>query len=152
MTTKSVLKLVLFGLFAAAIANSPMPSQAQSTNTNKAAAKKTTAKSADTAKKEKQSSPVPFRGKLAKLDKIGKTLTVGSRTIRVTSETKITKSDKPATFEDGTENEPISGSIKKSDDGSWVAISVNYGPKAVSTDKKATDKKADKKAATPPKQ
>jgi hypothetical protein len=148
MTTKSILKLVLFGLFSAAMAISPMSLQAQSTNTNKAAAKKSAAKSTDTAKSDKQSSPVPFNGKLAKLDKVAKTLVVGSRTIRVTSDTKINKSGKPATFEDGTEGETISGSIKKTDDGNWVALTVNYGPKATTTDKKA----ADKKAATPPKQ
>jgi hypothetical protein len=150
MTTRSVLRLVLFGLLAAALANSPMPLQAQTTNASKAEAKKTSAKSADTTKSEKKSSPVPFNGKLAKLDKVAKTFTVGSRTIRVTSDTKINKSGKPATFEDGIEGEAISGSIKKSDDGSWVAVTVNYGPKPAA-DKK-TDKKADKKAATEPKQ
>jgi len=146
MSTKSVLKLVLFGLLAAGVANSPMRLEAQNTNTNKAAAKKTAA-----TKSDKKSSPVPFNGKLAKLDKVAKTFTVGTRTIRVTSDTKINKGGKPATFEDGIEGEAISGSIKKTDDGDWVANTVNYGPKTA-TPKAATPRAADKKSATAPKQ
>jgi hypothetical protein len=143
MTTKFILKLVFLGLFAAAVANPQAQLHAQTTN--KAAAKKTATASTD-AKSAKKASPVPFNGKLAKLDKVGKTLTVGKRTFRVTSETKINKGGKPATFEDGVEGEAVTGSIKQAEDGNWVALTVNYGPKTAAP-KTTAPKAADKKAA-----
>jgi hypothetical protein len=148
MTSKSILKLGVLSLLAFAIAGSPTPLLAQSTN--KAPAKKTATATKDTSKSDKKAAPVPFNGKLAKLDKINKTITVGKRTFQITSETKINKDSKPATFEDGVEGEVVRGSIKQTDDGKWVALTVNFGPKtAASASKTATPKSADKKAPTP---
>jgi hypothetical protein len=57
-------------------------------------------------------------------------LTIGKRVFFVTSETKIFKSDKPATFADGVVGEYVTGSYKKSDDGKLIAHSVYFGGKA----------------------
>src|SRR5205809_7966017 len=43
----------------------------------------------------------PFHGKLAAVDKVAKTITIGKSVYHVTSETKIKKGDKPAILEAG---------------------------------------------------
>ncbi len=135
---KSFLRTGLAGLVVLALTASPALLLAQ-TNTNKAPAeKKTTTK--DTS--EKKAVAGPFHGKLAALDKTAKTITVGKRTFQVTSETKIHKAGKPATFEEGVVGEEVSGYIKPTDDGKLIATTVNFGPK---TETKTSDKAAEKK-------
>jgi len=142
---KSILRNGLAGLLVLAITASPTLLLAQ-TNTNKAPVeKKATTKDTAAEKKdtsEKKAVAGPFHGKLAALDKSAKTITVGKRTFQVTSETKIHKAGKPATFEEGVVGEEVSGYIKPTDDGKLVATTVNFGPKA---DTKAADKAAEKK-------
>jgi hypothetical protein len=104
------------------------------TNTNKVAPeKKTVSQTNDVAKTEHKSKAGPFHGKLVAVDKVGKTITVGKRTFLITSETKLKKAGKPATLEDATIGEDVSGYVKPKEDGKLTATSVNFGPKAGST-------------------
>ena len=117
----ATLGFILAGLAAA-------PARAQSTN--QPSTKKTTADSSETPKSGKKSGAGPFHGKLAAIDKMAKTISVGKRTFQVTSETKIKKAGKPATLSDGVVGEPVSGYVKPATDGKLVATSVNFGSKA----------------------
>lgn len=86
----------------------------------------------------------PFHGKLLALDKAAKTITVGKRTFQITSETRIKKSGKPATLEEGVVGDPVSGYVKPAQEGKWIAVSVNFGPKNIenaSESKKARKEK-----------
>ena len=124
---KSVLKLGALSLLAGAIAAAPTQLLAQSTN--KPAAEKKTA----VAKKEpaaKKKAAHPFRGKLAAVDKVAKTIKIGESIYQITSETKITKEGKPATLEDGVVGEPVSGYAKPTEDGKMAATTVHFGAKA----------------------
>lgn len=134
---KTIVKFGAAALLAAAIVAMPLPLLAQSTN--KAPAEKIQA----TAKK---AGAGPFHGKLAAMDKVAKTLTVGKRTFQVTSETRIFKGDKPATFDEGTLGEEVSGYVKPAAEGKLIATKVTFGAKPA---KAAAEKKADKKAPAP---
>src|SRR6266436_6262364 len=122
---KSFLKISVLGLLATAIAGLPLQAVAQSTNKSSAAG----AEKKEPVEKKAQSAG-PFRGKLAALDKSGKTITVGKRTFHITSETKIMKAGKPATLEDGVVGEEVSGGFKTGTEGKLVATKVTFGPKA----------------------
>ena len=130
---KSILKIGVLSLFAAALAGLPLPISAQTTN-RPSATKQTAA--------QKKQSSIPFQDTIAVVDKVARTITVGKvskRVFQVTSETKIFKSDKtPALFEDAIVDEHITGSYTKSDDGKLVAKSLYFGTKP--------DTKADPKA------
>jgi len=91
---------------------------------------------------------VPFNGKVGSIDKTNMTFTVGKRTVEITSETKITKGGKPATFDDAVVGEEVGGSAHKAEDGKLVAVSARFGPKPEAEPKKAkkAEKKAEKKA------
>jgi hypothetical protein len=70
-----------------------------------------------------------FRGAVSAIDATAMTLTLKGRgdmttTVKVNSETKITKQREPAVFGDIKEGDRISGNGKKQDDGSWVATTV----------------------------
>jgi hypothetical protein len=59
------------------------------------------------------------------------TLTVGSRTFQITSETRIMKDDKPAILADGVVGQPVTGYYKPADDGTNLnASSVYFGKHA----------------------
>jgi hypothetical protein len=90
---------------------------------------------------DKKPSAGPFHAKLAAVDKIGKTITVGKRTFQITSETKLNKAGKPATLDDAVVGEEVSGYVKPNDEGKLVATKVNLGPKADTTDTKSEKKK-----------
>lgn len=122
---KTLIKSFTIAAFAAALATSP---QLLAQTTNKAPAEK----KSSTEKKEpaeKKQSPIPFHGNIVTLDKNARTLTIGKRVFLVTSETKIFKSDKPATFADGAVGDYVTGSYKKTDDGKLIANSVYFGGK-----------------------
>ena len=92
----------------------------------------------------KKSVAGPFHGKLLALDKNAKTITVGKRTFLITSDTRIKKAGRPATFAEGVIGEPVSGYVKPAQDGKWIAVSVNFGPKSsenASASKKAKPEK-----------
>jgi hypothetical protein len=111
--------------FLVALATSP---QLLAQSTNKAPAeKKSSAEKSESA--SKNSNSIPFKGNIVTMDKNARTITVGKRTFQVTSETKIFKSDKPATFTDGAVGDYVTGSYKKSEDGKLIAHSVYFGGK-----------------------
>ena len=123
---KCVFRFGTVGLLAAALAGMPAQLLAQSTN-KPVAEKKSAAGKKDSAVKQKAAHP--FRGKLAAVDKIAKTIKVGQSTYQINSETKITKAGKPATLEDGVIDEPVSGFVKPTDDGKMTATTVRFGAK-----------------------
>jgi hypothetical protein len=133
--TKSILKLSLAGLLAAAVIGMPVQLRAQTTN-----APEKKAKHSETGAKR---STIPFHGKLKAVDHTAKTISVGETTIQVTSETKITKAGKPATLADGVVGEDVSGAYKKSEEGKVTALSVRFGPKPEKSE--AGEKKEEKK-------
>lgn len=85
--------------------------------------------SADAAPAKKKQTSGPFHGKLAALDKAAGTITVGKRTFKVVSTTKITKGTGPATLNDGVIGEPASGYFKTGADGQMTLVSLRFGPK-----------------------
>lgn len=103
---------------------------------------------AKTPAKKPATGQVPFRGKISAVDKTAKTITIEGkekgRTIHVTSETKIRKAGKPATFDDATAGEEVGGLAKKSADGKLEAISLRVGPKPEAP-KKSSKPKGEKK-------
>ena len=88
-----------------------------------------TAKPAAVTREEKKVNAGPFHAKLVAVDKTARTITVGKRTFLITSETKINRSGKPATLEDGVIGEPVSGFVKPNEQGKLVATKINFGPK-----------------------
>jgi hypothetical protein len=74
--------------------------------------------------------PVPFHGKIAAVDQISKTFTVGKQTFKVTETTIITKGGNAATMTDIVENEQARGTSLKQADGTLEAKTVKIGPKA----------------------
>ena len=71
----------------------------------------------------------PFHGKLAALDKAAKTITVGKRTFRITSSTRIKRAGVPAALDNAVIGETVSGYVKLAEDGKLVATTLNLGPK-----------------------
>src|SRR5580704_1175403 len=69
-----------------------------------------------------------FQGTVSAIDATAMTLTLkgraGDTTVKVNSESKITKRGEPAVFGDIKEGDRVSGNGKKQDDGSWVATTV----------------------------
>ena len=59
---------------------------------------------------------LPFHGKIAAIDATAATVTVGTQVYNITSETKITKNDKPATLADFAVGDTVSGYAKKNGD------------------------------------
>jgi len=119
--TKSIAKLAFVGLLAAVIAGAPVRLLAE----NKPAAEKK-----EPAKGEKKQGVTPFNGKLAAVDKTAKTIKVGERTFQITSETKISKTEKPATLDDAVVGEAIRGAYRNTDDGKMAAVTVRLGAKS----------------------
>ena len=112
---KFTLKLSLIGLLAVAVAGTPLALRAQTTNA--------------APKKAPTNRILPFHGKLKALDKTARTITVGTETIQITSETKITKVGKPAMFEEGIVGDDVAGAYHKNAEGKLDAISLRFGPK-----------------------
>lgn len=128
-------KITLFGLITAVLLALSGLSYAQD------AASSSTA--APAAAKTKHGGP--FHGTVDALDTNAMTLTVGSRTFQITSETRIMKDDKPAVLSDGAVGQPVTGYYKPADDDTTLdASSVYFGTHAKA--KAAVHKK--KKAAS----
>jgi len=135
--TKSIVKSSLLGLLTLALAGLPLAGVAKDT-TNAPATDKKPMKESGSQKS------VPIHGKLKALDKAAKTITIGEHTLQITSETLISKFDKPATLEEGIVGEDVSATYKKSDDGKFTAVKVRFGPKAAKTAKADTKKEKKK--------
>lgn len=77
----------------------------------------------------KKPSAGPFNGKLAAVSLEAKTIQVGKRTFQITPETKLYKGGKPAGLPDAVVGENVSGYVKPTEEGKWLATTVNLGPK-----------------------
>jgi hypothetical protein len=125
----SLLRFSLLGLLAVAMAGTPIALRAQ--NAPAAAPKKAAPRTQS------------VHGKLKAVDNTAKTLSVGQQTIQITSETKITKANKPATLTDGVVGEDVVVSYKKTADGKLDATTVRFGakPAAAAPETKKEEKK-----------
>lgn len=113
---KSILKPGLLGLLAIAVAGAPVALHAQDAGvTNKPVARP---------------HAIPFHGKLKSVDNTAKTISVGTLTIQIASETRINKDGKPAMLADGVVGENVSGLYKRTAEGKSEAVLVNFGQKA----------------------
>jgi Cu/Ag efflux protein CusF len=99
--------------------------------------------------KEGKARPRPFSGKVKAVDKAAKTVTLEgekAQVFQITSETKIFKERKPATFDDITVGEHISGRIRESADGKLETLLMNVGaPPTRPAKAKEEDKKPENK-------
>ena len=129
---KNIYKIAVLSLFAAALVAMPALSRAEGSSTNAPAVPGQTP-----AQPKKHGNP-PFHGNLSAVDTKAMTLTVGTLTLQVTPDTKITKDGKSATLADGVVGELVSGAYKKTDDGKLNATSVHFGAKAEKTKKEAS--------------
>ena len=136
---KITLKIAVLSLLAAVLAAGPSQSLAQEKKSDKAPAEK---KEAPTGEKKK--GQPPLRGKIAAVDKVAMTVTIGQTTISITSETKIEKGGKPATLDDVAVGEEAMARIKKTDDGKTTALGLRLGPKPEGEPKPAEGKKKQK--------
>jgi hypothetical protein len=130
---RTILKITALSLFAAAIVAMPAVACAQdATATNAPVASDQPAPV-----KHKKHDAIPFHGKLSAIDTNAMTLTVGTHTLEITSETKITKDGQPAVLSDGVVGEMAGGAYKKGADGKLSATSVHFGAKSAGEKKKA---------------
>jgi hypothetical protein len=121
---KSIGKLSLAGILAALILGVPVRVSAQAQEPAPASPAPAPAKP----------KAIPFKGKLAAVDKAAMTITVSKRAFSITSETKLFKDGKSATLEDGVVGERVTGSYFKGDDGKLMAKSVYWGGKGGAAD------------------
>jgi hypothetical protein len=121
--TKNISKITVLSLFAAALVAMPALSRAEGTSTNAPA-------SSDQTPAKPKHGTLPFHGNLSVVDTKAMTLTVGTLTLQVTSDTMITRDGKLATLADGVVGELVSGAYKKTNDGKLNATNVHFGAKA----------------------
>ena len=93
----------------------------------------------------KKPRPIPYHGTVASVDANAKSFMIGSRTIKVTDETKITRNGAAATMSDIAAGEYASGSYMKKDDGSMEATTVKIGKKKMKSTKASMSTDAQKK-------
>ena len=88
----------------------------------------------------------PYNGKVKAADKTAMTVTLEGkekeRVVNVTSETKIMKEGKPATFGDVAAGEYVTGQVKKTPEGKENAVSLYLGK---APEKKGGEKGGEKK-------
>ena len=103
-----------------------------------------------TAASDKPARAIPLRGTATAVDASAKTFTIAGKTstrvFKATDETKITKGGAEAKFSELTENEAVTGSYWKRDDGTLELKSLKIGgktdsEKASSSSKKKSTKK-----------
>jgi hypothetical protein len=125
--------------------SSPSPAVKASPSTTAAASESSSTTAA------KPSRPIPFRGTASAVDQSAKTFTIAgkssSRVFKATDSTKITKAGEAATFADLPENEPVTGSYRKMEDGTLELNSLKIGGKTDAEKAKSASKKSKKKAA-----
>ena len=141
----SITKLSLLALVTGALIFAPNQSSAQDKKEEKApkpdkAEKAEKKGEGDANKAANPNRALPFRGKASAVDAKAKTLTVGTKVYQVTSDTRISKDDRPATFDDIKADEYVRGSARQSEDGKLNLVSVFIGPKPPNPDKEGADK------------
>ena len=73
----------------------------------------------------------PFHGKLKAVDLLAQTFTLEGKSARVfavTPQTKITKDGAPATLQDATPGQAVTGYSEKSPEGQLTALSLSLSP------------------------
>lgn len=126
---KNLVKYASLSLLAAALAFTPTLSRAQDAATNAPAmapADGSTTNAAPTVKKKKGGG-LPFHGKIATLDASAGTLTVGELSLTITSKTKISTNNVPATLDDFKVGDSVSGYYKKTADGTLNLTTLRLG-------------------------
>ncbi len=121
-------QIALYAIVAAAFMAAPALVRAEDSPAKKTAA----AESGAPAKKH----VVPFHGKVSAVDATAMTVKLTTQTLNITSETKITKEGKPATFADITVGEKITGQYKKDSAGKLDATVIHIGDKGAPTEGK----------------
>ena len=71
----------------------------------------------------------PLRGKVDSVDKQAKTFKINDRTFHVTSETRMMKAGKPATFDDVMVGEEVSGQYREGADKKMNVVGLRIGPR-----------------------
>lgn len=141
---KFTIRIAVFSLLVAALA---LPTgQAFGQEKKGKGAKEKAEKSENAAKKQ---GAYPFHGKVDAVDKTAKTIKVGQRTFQITSETRIMKAGKPATFNDVAVGEEIGGSCHKTEAGKLVARMIRVGPKPAAGEAKKREGDLKKEGAKP---
>ncbi|HSY17289.1 MAG TPA: hypothetical protein VK815_03105 [Candidatus Acidoferrales bacterium] len=137
---KHIARIALFSLVAAGLVAVPAASRADDASmTDKPAA-------AAPAPKKKAHA---FHGSVMAVDTAAMSLTVGTNTIYVTSETLITKSDKPATLSEITVGDAATGAFKVDAAGKMNATTIHAGEKGSKRVKKKTSDAAPAAPAPP---
>ena len=139
---KHIAKLSMLTLCAAAILAVPASSRAQDTTNAPAAAPTAPPAAPQTPPVKKhsaKSSTLSFHGTLTAVDTNAMTLTVEKLTFNMTSETIVTKDDKPAVLADGVVGAPVRGAYKKNTDGKLDAVTVRFSGGAGSKKKESAN-------------
>jgi hypothetical protein len=116
--------IALIAIAAAALIAAPATIHAQATTA--------TNSPATTAPAKKHG--LPLKGKVTAVDATAMTVTVGTKTYNVTSDTKITKDGQPATLADVTVGATVGITYKKDDAGKLTATAIHMGAKKKKTE------------------
>jgi len=121
---KHIAKISMPILCAAAILAAPALSRAQDATNTPAPAGRTIppVKKPGAA----PSATLSFHGILTAVDTNAMTLTIEKRTFEMTSETIVTKDDKPAMLAEGAAGDQVSGTYKKNAEGKLDAVTVRF--------------------------
>ena len=88
-------------------------------------------------KKDAKAKFRPFHGKIKEADKQAKSIVLEgekAQTFQITTETRISKEGKPATFDELTAGETVGGRAQEND-GKWDAVTINIGKPPVKAPK-----------------
>jgi len=80
-------------------------------------------------KKDAPARAIPFRGKIAAVDKQAKTVKVGERTFQITADSKIARAGKPSSLDEATVGEDVGGSYREGADKKLNVVSLRIGPR-----------------------
>jgi hypothetical protein len=119
---KHIAKITTLSLLAAAVIAAPALSRAVDVSTNAPGSSGQTV-----TPRPGIHSVIPFHGKVTAVDTNAMTLTVGNRTLQITSDTKISKDGKSAKLSDGVVGERVQGAYRKSEGGKPNAVTVHFG-------------------------
>ena len=131
----------------------PVNASAQGTKSKESPSPSASAAGASTttASSDKPARAIPLHGTASAVDKSAKTFTIAgktsSRVFKATDATTITKAGATATFADLSDNEYVSGSYWKKEDGTLELKSLKIGGKTDAEKAKSTKKKSKKDEA-----
>ncbi len=117
---KNIIKLAGLTLLTAALVAMPVGLRAQDATTNAPAA----------AVAKKKGSTLQFHGKISAVDASGGNFTVGTLTLNVTSKSKITTNNVPATLADFKVGDNVAGAYKKTAEGKLNVTTLHLAGKA----------------------